>query len=105
MKKLIFVLRISGLFDFGSPVYVIRDPHLIKQLAVKEFDHFVDHKFMLDGDHSSLFGRALFNLRGQKWRGWLHLNLLISMLNFQFNSYLIRHESDIIASLYRYVVE
>ncbi|XP_037042332.1 probable cytochrome P450 9f2 [Bradysia coprophila] len=60
--------KISGLFDFSSPVYVIRDPQLIKQLAVKEFDHFVDHKFMLDGDPTSLFGRALFNLRGQKWR-------------------------------------
>lgn len=69
-KKNCFAIRISGIFDFGSPVYIIRDPLLIKQLAVKEFDHFVDHKFMLDGDPTSLFGRALFNLRGQKWRGW-----------------------------------
>ncbi|KAJ6649589.1 putative cytochrome P450 9f2 [Pseudolycoriella hygida] len=59
--------KVSGLFDFGSPVYVIRDPYLIKQLGVKDFDHFVDHKFLLDAD-PSLFGRALFNLRGQKWR-------------------------------------
>jgi len=60
--------KISGIFDFSSPVYIIRDPQLIKQLAVKEFDHFVDHKVMIDGDPNSLFGRALFNLRGQKWR-------------------------------------
>lgn len=57
------------MFDFSTPVYVIRDPQLIKQLAVKEFDHFVDHKFVLDGDPDSLFGRALFSLRGSKWRG------------------------------------
>ncbi|KAJ6639533.1 putative cytochrome P450 9f2 [Pseudolycoriella hygida] len=60
--------KVSGLFDFSNPVYVIRDPYLIKQLGVKEFDHFVDHNFLMDTDPSSLFNKALFNLQGQKWR-------------------------------------
>lgn len=72
-KKLIvssfIIYRVSGIFDFSSPVYIIRDPQMIKQLTVKEFDHFLDHKFMLDGDPDSMFSRTLFNLRGQKWKG------------------------------------
>lgn len=47
----------------------MRDPKLLKKLAVKEFDSFAEHKLLLDEKVDPLFGRALFSLKGQKWRG------------------------------------
>lgn len=58
-----------GFYDIGgSPSYLIRDPELIKQLAIKDFDHFVDHKLAIDHNIDPLFGRTLFAIRGQKWQ-------------------------------------
>lgn len=60
-----------GLFDFTTPAFVVRDPKLLKRLAVKDFDSFLDHKMLLSEDVDPLFGRALFSLTGQKWKGLL----------------------------------
>jgi cytochrome P450 family 9 len=57
------------MFEFGKPVYVIRDPKICKQIAIKDFDSFADHRLLFDGDADPLVGRALFTLKGQKWRG------------------------------------
>ncbi|XP_065080348.1 cytochrome P450 9e2-like isoform X2 [Ochlerotatus camptorhynchus] len=55
-----------------TPVYVIRDPELIKKLGVKDFDHFVDHLPVFGNsqyDHPNLLsGKTLFSLTGQRWR-------------------------------------
>lgn len=32
--------KIVGLFDFQRPLYLIRDPELIKQIAVRDFEYF-----------------------------------------------------------------
>lgn len=32
---------ITGLFDRQMPIYLLRDPELIKQIAVKDFEHFI----------------------------------------------------------------
>lgn len=48
---------------------VIRDLELIKQITVKDFEHFLDHRdFFLDEESEPLFGKSLFMLKGQKWR-------------------------------------
>ncbi|EAT41575.1 AAEL006814-PA [Aedes aegypti] len=66
--------KIMGLFDFTAPVWMVRDPEAIKQLAVKDFDHFSDHTPIYTGGDvedmgtDSLFGNSLLLLRGQKWR-------------------------------------
>lgn len=62
------VCRISGLFDSRTPLFVIRDPGLLKQLTVKHFDHFPDHKSFVDEKVDVLFGNNLFMLTGDKWR-------------------------------------
>lgn len=49
-------------------MYVIRCPELYRKLAIKEFDSFEDHKFLLNPDVEPLFGNTVFLLRGQKWR-------------------------------------
>lgn len=66
--------RVFGFFDTTTPIFVIRDPELIKRIAVKDFDHFVDHRPMfghVDMDHddsNKLFAKSLFGLTGQRWR-------------------------------------
>lgn len=61
--------RIFGMFEFKTPVYFVRDPKLAKQMAVKDFDCFVDHRVVMDEDTDKLFGKSLVSLQGQKWRG------------------------------------
>jgi cytochrome P450 family 9 len=41
---------------------------MIKQITVKEFDHFVNHALIIDENVDRLFGRSLLILRDQKWR-------------------------------------
>ncbi|XP_053690938.1 probable cytochrome P450 9f2 [Sabethes cyaneus] len=66
-------VKVLGLFDTTTPMFVIRDPQLIKQIGVKDFDHFVDHRQMFgrgeetDNSHA-LFIKTLVALNGQRWR-------------------------------------
>ncbi|XP_059611831.1 uncharacterized protein LOC132258517 [Phlebotomus argentipes] len=60
--------KFHGMFEMRRPVFFIRDPELIKQLTVKDFDHFLDHRLNIDENHEPLFGRNLLTLKGQKWR-------------------------------------
>ncbi|XP_011308571.1 cytochrome P450 9e2-like [Fopius arisanus] len=57
-----------GLYDFSDPVVVIRDPELIKNITIKSFDHFVDHRTIIDSEQEPLFTKNLFGLRGNQWR-------------------------------------
>ncbi|XP_055589825.1 probable cytochrome P450 9f2 [Uranotaenia lowii] len=66
--------KVVGFYDLMNPIYMLRDPEVIKQLAVKDFDNFTDHTPTMTNSSSeettgdSLFGNSLFALRGQKWR-------------------------------------
>lgn len=60
--------RMLGIYFFNTPVLILKDPNLIKQLGIKDFDHFVDHRQLIDPDIDPLFGNNLFSLSGQKWR-------------------------------------
>lgn len=33
--------KVTGLFNRSTPIYMIKDTELIKQLGVKDFDHFI----------------------------------------------------------------
>ncbi|XP_063995643.1 uncharacterized protein LOC135172998 [Diachasmimorpha longicaudata] len=57
-----------GFYDFNDPVIMIRDPELIKNITIKSFDHFVDHRSFTESDQEPLFSKNLFALRGAKWR-------------------------------------
>ncbi|KAK0087676.1 hypothetical protein PV325_000414 [Microctonus aethiopoides] len=56
-----------GFYDINSPVILIRDPELIKNITSKYFDHFVDHRPFADVVHDP-FMANLFLLRGSHWR-------------------------------------
>lgn len=70
MKLIIisFLDRFIGMFDFRSPMYIACDPDVIKQLTVKDFDYFENHRSFIDSDSDKLFGNSLFMLRGGRWR-------------------------------------
>lgn len=46
----------------------MRDPELLKQIIVKDFDYFADHTTFIETKTNDLFGNSLIMLRGQKWR-------------------------------------
>lgn len=60
--------RLSGFFNFSRPTYLLRDPELYKTIAIKKFDSFVDHRFIIEPYMDSLLGNTLFLMRGEKWR-------------------------------------
>lgn len=49
------VFRVIGMFDFKQPVYLIRDPEILKHLAVKEFDSFPEHRSVIDEEIDPVF--------------------------------------------------
>lgn len=49
-------------------VIVLRDPELIKQVTVKNFENFTDHVSFSFSDLDPLFSNNLFALKGLKWR-------------------------------------
>lgn len=60
--------RFYGAYEFLRPMIVVTDLDLIKQITVKDFEHFLDHRTIIDGDFEPLFGRNLFSLKGQEWK-------------------------------------
>lgn len=46
----------------------INDLELIKKIKIKDFDHFVDHRQMINAEVDPLLGRSLTVLRGDEWR-------------------------------------
>lgn len=59
---------ISGVFELMNPIMMIRDPEIFKQVAVKDFQYFMNHRSPVDNDADPLFGRNLFSMHGEKWR-------------------------------------
>ncbi|XP_015600308.1 cytochrome P450 9e2-like isoform X1 [Cephus cinctus] len=61
-------VKYFGIYDFTSPAIMIRDLELIRDIGIKHFDHFVDHKRFSDPELDPLFTKNLFALNGDKWR-------------------------------------
>lgn len=60
--------RFVGRYEFMNPLVLIRSIDLAKQIAVKDFEHFLDHRMIINEKTDPLFGRNLFALRGQEWK-------------------------------------
>lgn len=56
------------MFDFRRPQLVIRDPEVIKQIGIRDFDYFEDHPSFIDEKTDSLFRNNLVFMKGEKWR-------------------------------------
>lgn len=58
-----------GIFEiFMHPIYVIRDPDLIKQITGTDFEHFINHHGNFDYESHSMISRTLFNNKNQHWK-------------------------------------
>jgi cytochrome P450 family 9 len=57
-----------GFMQFSQPVLMVRDVDLVKQLAVKDFDHFHDHFSFGTSDNDPLLSKSLISLTGEDWR-------------------------------------
>uniref|UniRef100_A0A182S5D6 Cytochrome P450 n=2 Tax=Anopheles funestus TaxID=62324 RepID=A0A182S5D6_ANOFN len=60
--------RISGVFTLRTPSYLVHDPTLYKQMAIKDFDHFTDHVTEFYTDTDPILARSLFFTNGTHWR-------------------------------------
>lgn len=56
------------MYTFTNPTICIRDLDLIKNIAVKDFDYFIDHLAFVSRDVDNLMGANLFALKGKEWR-------------------------------------
>ncbi len=59
--------KYGGYFSMTTPVLILRDPELIKNILTKDFNYFTDRNsyFMEDNDPVT---NHLFNLGGEPWR-------------------------------------
>lgn len=57
--------RYKGFYGFLKPMLMVKDVELIKQITVKDFDSFLDHRDIIPEELEPLFGRALFLLKGE----------------------------------------
>ena len=58
--------KYGGFYQLMNPVLLLRDPELIKMVTVKDFEHFLDRQVPISEDAEPLFGKALFNLKGEQ---------------------------------------
>ncbi|XP_034180230.2 cytochrome P450 9e2-like [Osmia lignaria lignaria] len=61
-------LRYVCVMDFSTPGVVIRDPVLIREIAIKNFEHFPDHQSFINEKIDPIFGKNVFSLRGERWK-------------------------------------
>ncbi|CAO1439241.1 unnamed protein product [Diamesa serratosioi] len=58
-----------GFYNLRQPTYIVCDAEVIKQIAIKEFDNFVNHNTtVFDEDIDSTAGKALIAISNQRWR-------------------------------------
>lgn len=60
--------KVAGIFQFTIPLYLIRDPELIKHVTVKDFEHFTDLMVFTDDIEEPILKKHLQVLKGQKWK-------------------------------------
>jgi cytochrome P450 len=57
-----------GIFSFDKPSLLIRDPELVKNILVKDFQNFVDRILTMEEKFDPIAGNSLPILKGQLWR-------------------------------------
>ncbi|KAK5641859.1 hypothetical protein RI129_010406 [Pyrocoelia pectoralis] len=61
--------RYVGFYQFLLPTLIIRDLDLIKNITVKDFETFPEHRTFVTEDVDPLFGRSLFAMKGgSRWQ-------------------------------------
>ena len=50
-----------------EPTYFARDPEVIRQITIKEFDNFEDRVILIDNKSDTLLGRSVFLMSESEW--------------------------------------
>ncbi|KAJ6636759.1 putative cytochrome P450 9f2 [Pseudolycoriella hygida] len=58
--------KLYGIFSFRQPALVVRDPEVLKQITIKDFEYFED-KRLIGNDSDKLIGKSLIMMKGTKW--------------------------------------
>ncbi|XP_011705918.1 PREDICTED: cytochrome P450 9e2-like, partial [Wasmannia auropunctata] len=78
-----------GILDFfGTHAVLLRDPELFKDIMVKNFEHFPDHRKTIDESIEPIFAKNIFFLRGDCWkevRNTLSPSFTASKMKFMFD--------------------
>ncbi|KAL1509576.1 hypothetical protein ABEB36_004288 [Hypothenemus hampei] len=82
--------RYGGTYQFTLPSLILKDPELIKQITIKDFDHFTDHRAFVNPEADPLWSNNLFALTGQKWRE------MRATLSGSFTSSKMKHMFEVI---------
>lgn len=56
------------MYQFFKPVFLIRDPDLVKEMIVENFNHFPNHVQLLPASASTLWNKNLVSLMNQEWK-------------------------------------
>nr|UEN71139.1 cytochrome P450 4AV17 [Meteorus pulchricornis] len=57
-----------GMMDFNTPTLMIKDPELIRDLCVKNFESCPNHRSFVDERMDPIIAKNVFSLRGERWR-------------------------------------
>ncbi|XP_045477327.1 cytochrome P450 9e2-like [Harmonia axyridis] len=60
--------RYIGVYDFLTPIVIIKDPDLLQEVLIKKFEHFTDHRPTIPSDVDPLWNKNVANLKGNKWK-------------------------------------
>lgn len=61
-----YCFRYVGCYLFFQPTLMIRDPELIKQITVKDFDVFPERQQFIPEGIDPLWDKNLFSMKGKK---------------------------------------
>lgn len=70
-KKLNFLIpgaKYYGISDFNRPLLLLRDPELIREICIKAFDSFPEHRPFFTEHTDPILSKNLVALTGQKWK-------------------------------------
>ncbi|KAI2474261.1 hypothetical protein C4B38_000331 [Diabrotica virgifera virgifera] len=65
--------RIVGIYQFTTPVLLIKDPQLLKKVTLKDAEYFMNRRQVLPENGDPLFTKNLIGLKDQKWRNMRHI--------------------------------
>lgn len=60
--------RYFGCMDFNNLVIIIKDPEMLKEICVKSFDYFPNHRTFVEESFDPLFSKNIFSLKDERWR-------------------------------------
>ncbi|KAK5641874.1 hypothetical protein RI129_010421 [Pyrocoelia pectoralis] len=93
--------RYVGIYSFFSPLLYVKDTDLIKQITIRDFEHFVNHIQFLSLDEDPVWARSLVFLPGDAWkamRATISPSFTISKMKGMFG--LVKECADIFVSYY-----